>query len=198
MHAAPPGRRFARQTSLSTILEHCEDTRAVRLAGELGEVLPHGTRVAALVLAMAEHSGLSPHRRPLLARAALLHDVGKRFVPAAVLEKPGALLPHERQVVESHSSVGASMLLEAGLVEEDAIVRHHHERWDGDGYPDRLFGMAIPYESRLILVADAFDAMTSDRSYRAALPADVALAEIEGCAGTQLDPACTRLLRRVI
>jgi putative nucleotidyltransferase with HDIG domain len=198
MHAAPTSRRFVRQTSLAAILDRCGDARAVRLAGELGSVLPHGTRVAALSLAMAAQAGLATRRRPLLARAALLHDVGKRYIPAGVLDKPSDLLPHERQLVEAHSTVGASMLLEAGLVEEAAIVRHHHERWDGSGYPDRLFGLAIPYESRIILVADAFDAMTSDRAYRDALPVQVAVAEIDRCAGSQLDPACAQLLHEVL
>jgi len=101
------------------------------------------------------------------------------------------------QLVEAHARVGASMLVAAGLLSEASIVRHHHERWDGAGYPDRLHGDAIPLESRIILVADTFDAMTSDRAYRAAIPRAAALAEIERSAGSQLDPGCVAALRDV-
>jgi HD-GYP domain-containing protein (c-di-GMP phosphodiesterase class II) len=90
------------------------------------------------------------------------------------------------------------MLRQAGLHAEAAIVRNHHERWDGTGYPDRLRGDAIPLESRIILIADTFDAMTSDRPYRAAIPRAVALAEIERVAGSQLDPSATALIRDVV
>jgi HD-GYP domain-containing protein (c-di-GMP phosphodiesterase class II) len=89
------------------------------------------------------------------------------------------------------------MLLQAGLHAEAAIVRSHHERWDGTGYPDRLRGEAIPLESRIIAVADTFDAMTSDRPYRAAMPRAMALAEIERVAGSQLDPPAAALMRDV-
>jgi putative nucleotidyltransferase with HDIG domain len=190
------------EAQLAAVLEQCGDDRIAHLATVLAQghrsVLEHGAAVAALALAMANHAGHDAGRLPLLARAALLHDIGKRYIKRAVLDKPGALVPHERQLVEAHSTVGAAMLLEAGLVEEAAIVRHHHERWDGAGYPDRLYGTAIPYESRLIFVADVFDAMTSDRPYRAALTPEVALAEIEAEAGAQLDPEAARLLPEVL
>jgi putative nucleotidyltransferase with HDIG domain len=190
------------ESALATVLAHCEDDRVTHLARTLAQsdrrVLEHGAAVATLALAMARAGGVAAARLPVLARSALLHDVGKRYVPRVVLDKPGPLLPHERHVVEAHPQVGATMLLEAGLVEEAAIVRHHHERWDGSGYPDRLYGTAIPYESRLIFVADAFDAMTSDRPYRLALSREVALAEIAAQAGRQLDPGCARLLPEVL
>jgi HD-GYP domain-containing protein (c-di-GMP phosphodiesterase class II) len=119
-------------------------------------------------------------------------------VPAEVLGKPGLLLPHERQLVEAHAAVGATMLIQAGLLSEALIVRNHHERWDGTGYPDRLHGEAIPLESRIILVADTFDAMTSDRAYRGAMPPAVALAEIERAAGSQLDPSGAAAARAAV
>jgi len=90
------------------------------------------------------------------------------------------------------------MLLQAGLRAEAAIVRNHHERWDGTGYPDRLRADAIPLESRIILVADTFDAMTSDRPYRAAMPRATVLAEMERVAGSQLDPSAAALIREAV
>ena len=187
---------------LAAVLHRCVGDRAGAVAADLAatapDVLHHGAAVAALVLAMAERAGLPERRLGVLARAALLHDAGKRYVAASILDKPGPLLPHERQVVEGHPAIGAAMLLEAGLVEEAAVVRLHHERWDGGGYPDRLFGAAIPYEARLIHVADAFDAMTTDRAYRAAMATDVALEEVSAAAGSQFDPACARLLAEVL
>jgi putative nucleotidyltransferase with HDIG domain len=187
---------------LDAVLAACEDDRASHLAGMLAatdrRVLLHGASVATLALAMGRRAGLAHAQLPVLARAALLHDVGKQYVPRVVLDKPGPLVPHERAVVEAHASVGSFMLLEAGLRAEATIVRHHHERWDGAGYPDRLFGSAIPYESRLIFVADVFDAMTSDRPYRFALSTEVALAEIAAEAGHQLDPGAAGLLPEIL
>jgi putative nucleotidyltransferase with HDIG domain len=172
--------------------------RAGELIRELDHLDPgllaHGVGVAELALQIGPRLAIAGERLETLCRAALLHDIGKRFVPQEVLEKPAALLAHERQLVEAHAGVGASMLVAAGLLAEASIVRHHHERWDGAGYPDRLHGEAIPLESRIILVADTFDAMTSDRAYRAALPPSAALEEIERSAGSQLDPDCVAAL----
>jgi putative nucleotidyltransferase with HDIG domain len=162
------------------------------------DLLLHGAAVARLAVAIARRVGFVGERLVILCRAALLHDVGKRYVPRAILDKPSPLLAHERQLVEAHPVVGATMLLGAGLLAEAAIVRHHHERWDGRGYADRLHGEAIPLESRIISAADAYDAMTSDRPYRHALPRDEALAEIGRCAGSQLDPDCAIALCAVL
>jgi putative nucleotidyltransferase with HDIG domain len=192
---------FDRHEVLVTVLASRGDDRAYELVRELeqsdAELLRHGVGVAELALLMARRLGLAGESLVTLCGAALLHDIGKRFVPHEVLRKPTALLAHERQLVEAHAGVGANMLVAAGLLSEASIVRHHHERWDGAGYPDRMHGDSIPLESRIILVADSFDAMTSDRAYRAAMPDAVALAEIDRSAGSQLDPDCVAALRDV-
>ncbi len=189
-------------SALAAALALCGDERTNELVEQLGEadatLVAHGAGVARLAVAIAERLGIAGQRLVTLCRAALLHDIGKRYVPREVLAKPGPLLTHERQLVEAHPAVGATMLLQAGLLAEAAIVRNHHERWDGSGYPDRLHGDGIPLESRIILVADTFDAMTSDRAYRAAMPPALALAEIERAAGTQLDPSGAAVVRAAV
>jgi putative nucleotidyltransferase with HDIG domain len=121
--------------------------------------------------------------------AAHVHDLGKVGSRDGSLKKPGDLSTEERQEIEQHAVIGAEIVnrLEAYRQSVDTI-RHHHERWDGSGYPDGLEGERIPLGARIIAVADAFDAMTSDRVYRAALPVDVALAELAKGRGTQFDP----------
>jgi len=187
---------------LAAALAHCGDPCTRQLVEQLQAADPalvaHGAGVARLAVTLGSQLWLAGERLVTLCRAALLHDLGKRYVPREVLDKPGPLLAHERQLVEAHSAVGATMLLQAGLHAEAAIVRNHHERWDGTGYPDRLRGDAIPLESRIILIADTFDAMTSNRPYRDAIPRAVALAEIERVAGSQLDPSAAALVRDVI
>jgi hypothetical protein len=122
--------------------------------------------------------------------AARLHDVGKIRVPDDVLNKPGPLEPAEREVMRCHSAWGAETLSGVpGLEVVATIVRFHHERWDGRGYPDGLAGASIPLASRIISVCDAFGAMTSDRPYRTGMPVASALAELRGGAGTQFDSA---------
>jgi putative nucleotidyltransferase with HDIG domain len=186
---------------LAAALARCGDACTCELVAQLHAadvtLVAHGAGVAQLAVALGWRLGIADERLATLCRAALLHDIGKRYVPREVLDKPGPLLPHERQLVEAHPAVGATMLQQAGLRAEAPIVRNHHERWDGTGYPDRLHGDAIPLESRIILVADTFDAMTSDRPYRAAIPRAVALAEIERVAGSQLDPSAASLVRDV-
>lgn len=187
---------------LPAALARCGDDRTRELVEQLeaadATLVTHGAGVAQLAVALGWRLGLAGRRLATLCRAALLHDIGKRYVPQEVLDKPGPLLTHERQLVEAHAVVGATMLLQAGLLSEAAIVRNHHERWDGTGYPDRLRGDAIPLESRIIMVADTFDAMTSDRPYRAAVTRAMALAEIERVAGSQLDPSAAALVRDAV
>jgi putative nucleotidyltransferase with HDIG domain len=187
---------------LAAALARCGDGSTLQLVEQLqaadAALLAHGAGVAELAVALGSQLWIAGERLVRLCRAALLHDIGKRYVPRDVLDKPGPLLAHERQLVEAHPAVGATMLRQAGLHTEAAIVRNHHERWDGTGYPDRLGADAIPLESRIILIADTFDAMTSDRPYRAAIPRAEAVAEIERVAGSQLDPFAAALVHKVV
>jgi HD-GYP domain-containing protein (c-di-GMP phosphodiesterase class II) len=126
-----------------------------------------------------------------LVHAALLHDLGKVGIPDAVLLKPSALTEHERDIIRFHPDIAADILrgVEAMRDVLPCIV-HHHERIDGKGYPRRLGGDAIPLGARIIAVADAYDAMTTDRPYRRALSVDVAKARLQEAAGTQFDAGC--------
>ena len=127
----------------------------------------------------------------------MLHDVGKIHVPEEILRKTGPLDETEWCEMRKHAAAGAEIVASVeGLEPIVAWIRHSHERMDGLGYPDGLAGEAIPQASRILLVADAFDAMTSDRSYRKALGRDEALAELCRHAGTQFDPACVAALEQ--
>jgi HD-GYP domain-containing protein (c-di-GMP phosphodiesterase class II) len=130
--------------------------------------------------------------------AGLLHDVGKIGVPEAVLQKTGRLTAEEFEQMKKHPGVGARILADIKQV-EDIIpgVLHHHERFDGKGYPAGLSGQNIPLMGRIICLADCFDAMTSNRTYRRALPLEVALSEIRRCSGTQFDPSLAEAFLRI-
>jgi HD-GYP domain-containing protein (c-di-GMP phosphodiesterase class II) len=134
--------------------------------------------------------------REAIIAAAHVHDVGKVGSRDGSLKKPGELSAEERQEIEQHAAIGADIVgrLEAYKLSVDTI-RHHHERWNGTGYPDGLEGELIPLGARIIAVADAFDAMTSDRVYRAALPVDMAFAELAKGRGTQFDPQIVDLFQ---
>jgi HD-GYP domain-containing protein (c-di-GMP phosphodiesterase class II) len=126
--------------------------------------------------------------------AALLHDLGKIAISESILLKPSELSAEERGVIQLHPRIGAELVRQvAALRAIGPAVEHHHERWDGTGYPGGLAADAIPVEARVLAVADAFSAMTADRPYRAALSFDEACAELERCAATQFDPMCVRL-----
>jgi hypothetical protein len=150
----------------------------------------HTSGVVALALEVGAKLGLDPSEQRNLEFGALLHDVGKIRVPDAIINKPGKLTAEEWEVVKRHPADGQQMLDRIGgvLGEVGLIVRGHHERWDGGGYPDGLVGEAIPLASRIICAADAFSAMTTNRSYRAAMPLQVAVTELRTCSGTQFDP----------
>ena len=120
--------------------------------------------------------------------AALLHDVGKIALPESVLSKPGPLTDDERELVQRHSIIGYELLCDLGIPQAAEFVLHHHERWDGGGYPSGKAGAEIPFGSRLILVADAFDALTSDRAYRRGVSVEAAIQEIQRESGRQFDP----------
>ena len=141
---------------------------------------------------------MSDERVESIRMAGLLHDVGKIGIRDAILLKPGPLSRDELAVMRRHSELGRAIIAGAGMTDIADWVGHLHERIDGRGYPDGLAGDQIPLESRIILVADAFEAMTSDRPYRSARPGDEALAELERGAGTQFDPACVGALRRAL
>jgi diguanylate cyclase (GGDEF)-like protein len=158
----------------------------------------HAENVAAYAVAIGELIGFERDRSVRLRRAAMLHDVGKVAVDAAVLTKAGGLTEEEFAQIREHSVTGGVMLVHAGLHEEAKWVRHHHERVDGGGYPDGLEDDQIPLESRILFVADAFEAMTSDRPYRAGMPVADALAELARCATTQFDPAIVQAMIELV
>jgi HD-GYP domain-containing protein (c-di-GMP phosphodiesterase class II) len=148
----------------------------------------HTQRVAKFAVRLAEHLELPGDRVRFVELLAVVHDVGKIAIPDAVLKKAGALTAEEWGDVRSHPEQGQRILASTGLTELVPSVRSHHEWWDGTGYPDGLVGAEIPFEARLLSVCDAYEAMTSDRSYRTAMSLAAAAAEIGCCAGTQFDP----------
>jgi putative nucleotidyltransferase with HDIG domain len=148
----------------------------------------HSAAVARYSRDIAERLGLSFEERRLAEVCGLVHDVGKVGLPPGLVEKPGPLTSDERRVMERHSTIGERILANVDDYAEIAtIVRHHHERVDGGGYPDGLVGDAIPLLSRIVAVADAYDAMTSDRPYRDAMPSNVARMRLGQSAGKQFD-----------
>lgn len=148
----------------------------------------HSIRVTKFASWLAEEIGLEYEVISDVVLASQLHDIGKMGIDDEILNKPGKLSDEEFDIVRNHSMVSVK-ILEPILPERPlAFVRHHHERWDGKGYPDGLSGEAIPIGARVIAVADTFDAMTSKRAYRDALPVGRAFEEIERCTGSQFDP----------
>ncbi|HEY3248728.1 MAG TPA: HD domain-containing phosphohydrolase [bacterium] len=159
----------------------------------------HSEDLANLVTLVAQQMRLSPREEEKIRLAGLLHDVGKIGIPDNILRKPGRLNASERAIMMSHASLGASILDKPGPLQELAgIVRHHHEWYDGRGYPDGLRGNQIPIGAAILAAADAFDAMTSHRAYHTARGVDVALAELRANAGTQFNPEVVDALDRVI
>jgi HD-GYP domain-containing protein (c-di-GMP phosphodiesterase class II) len=159
----------------------------------------HARWITDLALKVGAGLGLEGPSLKRLELGALFHDIGKIGIPETILAKPGPLTPEEREVVEKHPELGEKIIAPIDRLEEvRPIVRHCHERYDGDGYPDRLSGEDIPIESRIIFVCDAYHAMTTDRPYRKRLSTDEAVRRLREAAGTQFDPrvvdVCTRLL----
>lgn len=152
----------------------------------------HSERVALLGMRLAESIGLAPEEVERIRISGLVHDVGKIGVPEAVLCKTGRLTDAEFDQIKKHPRIGYNIL--KGIPKMADVldgVLYHHERWDGRGYPDKLAGEAIPLYGRILAVADTFDAMSSTRSYRQAMPRDQVLAEIANCSGSQFDPSLT-------
>jgi putative nucleotidyltransferase with HDIG domain len=185
-----------RHRRLESMLELSSAYRGTALV--LGDVIEaddgytgeHCKSVVSLALEMAEQLGLSPERQRNLEFAALLHDVGKIAIPKEIINKPGKLDPHEWTIIKTHTLEGQKMLERVGgfMREVGLIVRSHHERWDGGGYPDGLAREAIPLEARIISCCDTWNAMRTDRPYRKALAYEVAVAELAANAGKQFDP----------
>ncbi len=160
----------------------------------------HCKSVVRLALAVGAELGLSAQQLRNLEFGALLHDVGKIAIPKEIINKPGKLDPAEWTIIKTHTSEGQRMLDRVGgfMREVGLIVRCHHERWDGGGYPDGLSGDAIPLEARIIACCDTWNAMRTDRCYRKALPHPVAAAELFANAGSQLDPRAVEALLRIV
>jgi putative nucleotidyltransferase with HDIG domain len=153
----------------------------------------HSYRVALGAVSLGRELGLPPEDLRALAEGGILHDVGKLQIPDEILNKPGPLNEEERKIIERHPILGYAMCSRLGLLPEELdIVRSHHERMDGAGYPDRLAADQIPFVVRILSVADVYDALTSARAYRAAWSQDDALAFLEEHSGTHFDPACVK------
>ena len=149
----------------------------------------HSARVTFLAERLAAWLGWDEERLAALGFGARLHDIGKITVSTTILRKRGPLEAHELAEIQTHPTAGAKLIGPAGPAQEALpFVLYHHERWDGDGYPSGRAGRDIPEGARLLAIVDAFDAMTTTRPYRGALPTSRAATEIERCAGTQFDP----------
>lgn len=157
----------------------------------------HGRRVARYTRLIAEAMGLPVAEVDSISEAALLHDLGKIAIPEHILTKRERLTSDEFAVVQKHPAIGAEILESMPSLRRHATaVRHHHERFDGSGYPDGLCGADIPLAARIIAVADAFDALSSNRSYRHGVSADRALDEITQVAGSHFDPKVVSVITR--
>jgi putative two-component system response regulator len=176
--------------------------RRLALAGEFRDDVTHehSERVGRTAALLAAELGLPDEEVALIRRAAPLHDVGNLAVADAILLKPGTLTSEEYEAVKAHTLAGSEILggssssvLQAGAV----IARTHHERWDGGGYPAGLAGDAIPFFSRLVALADVFDALTRERPHKPAVSVDSAVAEIRRVAGSQLDPRIAKTFERL-
>jgi HD-GYP domain-containing protein (c-di-GMP phosphodiesterase class II) len=167
---------------------------------EDGYTASHCRSVVELVQAVAEEMGVNPNTRQELEFAALLHDVGKISIPKEILNKPSTLDPDEWELMKTHTIEGQFMLDRVGgmLGRVGEVVRSCHERWDGTGYPDGLAGEEIPLQARIVFVCDAWNAMTTDRSYRPAMSQEEAMTELITNAGTQFDPDIVAALAKVI
>lgn len=159
----------------------------------------HSERVASYALVLAKETGIfSKEELKAFNYACLLHDIGKIHIPDQILMKPTQLTKEEYEIIQTHPAVGAEAVKDVeGLTNHINVIRSHHERWDGKGYPDQLKGSEIPILARIVSLADAFDAMTSSRSYRAAMPLDEAFKRIIDGQGSQFDPELVAKFRTI-
>lgn len=163
------------------------------------ETHQHTGRMRELASALADAMRLSAEEKTSVRLGAMLHDVGKLGVPDSILLKPGSLTEEEWTIMRRHPEIGERMLSSFDfLAPALPVIRHHHERWDGGGYPDRLAGPDIPLAARIVAVCDALDAMTSDRPYRAAISIEQACDELVACSGSQFDPLCVAVLVNLV
>ena len=183
-------------------LEHSYDVTLEALGDALdlkdSETEGHSKRVTAYTIALARAMGIPPMEIKVIARGAFLHDIGKMAIPDEILRKPGKLTPEEEEVMRDHCTRGYHILRKIPFLSEAAaIVYTHQEHYDGNGYPSRLRGSEIPVGARIFAVADAMDAITSDRPYRKARSFDAAREEILRCSGTQFDPGVVEVFLRI-
>jgi putative nucleotidyltransferase with HDIG domain len=159
----------------------------------------HSERVAAYAMNLAEATGkFKPSELNYFYYACLLHDIGKVNIPDSILTKSGRLTDEEYDIIKTHPVVGAEAIRDVdGIADNIEVIYHHHERWDGKGYPDRLAGEDIPFLARITAVADAFDAMTSSRSYRPALQFEEAYQRILDGQGSQFDPQLVEIFKKI-
>jgi diguanylate cyclase (GGDEF)-like protein/putative nucleotidyltransferase with HDIG domain len=175
--------------------------RALALAGVLHERFPqiHADQVSQLAAATARELGLTRAAEERIRLAGLLHDVGKIAIPESILNKPGPLDAAERALIDRHPELGAELVRHVpGLEGAVSGIRFHHERYDGDGYPDGLRGTRIPIDARIVAAVDTYSAITTDRPYQRATSHTMALAELRSCGGNQLDPVVVEALCRVV
>ncbi len=183
---AAAGLSPARAIEFLEVLAETIETRDAFLRG-------HARRVSFYASLLAHRLELAQEETERVRIAAFFHDLGKVGVPGELLQRPGALSPAERSSVERHTEIGARLVAPLDIpAEVRAGIRHHHEWWDGTGYPDGLAGAQIPLAARIVAVADAFDAMSSDRPYRGALERGLVEAELRQYAGSQFDPALVK------
>jgi cyclic di-GMP phosphodiesterase len=185
-----------RSAELERTLESLQDTYLATMTS-LAQVVEakdrttrgHLERTRSYGVALARRIDIELAEGPELGYGFLLHDIGKVGIPEAILSKGGPLSPNEWDVMRTHPTIGAQIVAPIRFLgDASLVIRHHHERFDGSGYPEGLAGDDIPVAARIFAIADSFDAMTSDRPYRRALAVEGALGEIERGAGTQFDP----------
>lgn len=180
---------------------YMESIQTLRYTVEAKDVYTrgHSDRVSEFSVLIGNYLGLPEDDLKKLQVGGLFHDIGKIGVPDSILLKPGKLTDNEYSEIKNHPTIGAHILSTASIFQDlIPIVKHHHERFDGNGYPGKLQGEQIPYLARIAAVADTFDAMTSKRTYRDSLPLDVVISEIERCKGTQFDPAIADIFLMIL
>lgn len=159
----------------------------------------HSSRVATLSVIIGKEMGLDRVRLEQIEYASLLHDIGKIGVPESILLKKGKLTREEKSVMDTHSEISAQIIKPISFFSNLVpIVRHHHEHFNGNGYPAGLVGEEIPFGARIMALADASDAMRSDRCYRHALPKEIVIEEIKNNSGTQFDPSIVRIMLKCL